>query len=41
MKPLPMTVVLLTVSNAFMTIAWYGHLKFEKTALWKVIAVSR
>jgi uncharacterized protein (DUF486 family) len=23
-----------------MTTAWYGHLKFEKSALWKVILVS-
>ena len=23
-------VVLLTISNAFMTVAWYGHLKFRK-----------
>jgi len=23
-----------------MTIAWYGHLKFESTALWKVIIIS-
>ena len=33
-------VVLLTISNAFMTVAWYGHLKFERSALWKVIVVS-
>ncbi|MGD0767994.1 MAG: DMT family protein [Tepidisphaeraceae bacterium] len=33
-------VVLLTISNAFMTIAWYGHLKFERTVLWKVVLVS-
>ena len=31
---------LLFLSNTFMTIAWYGHLKFEKTALWIVILVS-
>jgi uncharacterized protein (DUF486 family) len=35
-----LTVILLTISNTFMTFAWYGHLKFEKTALWKVILVS-
>jgi len=35
------TVILLIFSNAFMTIAWYGHLKFKETALWKVIIVSR
>ena len=36
MKP----VVFLTISNTFMTIAWYGHLKFKETAMWKVILVS-
>jgi uncharacterized protein (DUF486 family) len=40
MKPALITAALLTASNLFMTIAWYGHLKFEKTALWKVIVVS-
>lgn len=34
------TILLLTVSNIFMTFAWYGHLKFKETALWKVIAIS-
>ncbi|MCU0243198.1 MAG: DMT family protein [Acidobacteria bacterium] len=34
------TVALLTVSNIFMTFAWYGHLKFKDTALWKVVLVS-
>lgn len=34
------TILLLTVSNVFMTVAWYGHLKFRSEALWKVIAVS-
>ena len=34
------TVALLTVSNVFMTFAWYGHLKFKSAALWKVILVS-
>jgi uncharacterized protein (DUF486 family) len=27
------TVMLLTVSNLFMTAAWYGHLKFKGVAL--------
>jgi hypothetical protein len=40
MKPALITAALLTASNLFMTIAWYGHLKFEKTTLWKVIVVS-
>ena len=34
------TILLLTISNIFMTIAWYGHLKFRSTALWKVILIS-
>ena len=34
------TIVLLTISNIFMTIAWYGHLKFRQDALWKVILIS-
>ena len=29
MKPL-LTIVLLTLSNTFMTFAWYGHLKFKE-----------
>ena len=33
-------VLLLTISNIFMTFAWYGHLKFKSTALWVVIIVS-
>jgi len=34
------TVLLLTISNIFMTFAWYGHLKYRHTALFKVILVS-
>ena len=34
------TILLLTISNVFMTVAWYGHLKFRSEALWKVILVS-
>ncbi len=33
-------IVLLTISNIFMTLAWYGHLKFKNAALWKVILIS-
>ena len=33
-------ILLLTISNVFMTFAWYGHLKFKSTALWIVILVS-
>ena len=34
------TVLLLTISNIFMTIAWYGHLRYRQAVLWKVILVS-
>ena len=40
------TIMLLVVSNVFMTIALYSHLKFQewgwlkKTALWSVILIS-
>jgi uncharacterized protein len=34
------TIVFLTISNVFMTFAWYGHLKFREVALWKVVVVS-
>ena len=34
------TIVLLTISNIFMTFAWYGHLKFKDTPLPTVIMIS-
>jgi len=34
------TIALLVVSNIFMTIAWYGQLKFPDARLWTVILVS-
>ena len=34
------TIVLLTISNIFMTFAWYGHLKYRNSPLFKVIIVS-
>ena len=34
------TILLLTISNVFMTFAWYGHLKFKSTGLWKVVLLS-
>ena|SRR5215216_313596 len=34
------TVILLTISNIFMTIAWYGHLKYKDSPLWLAIVVS-
>lgn len=34
------TIVLLTISNIFMTFAWYGHLKYRNSPLWIAIVVS-
>ena len=34
------TIALLTLSNVFMTFAWYGHLKFKELPLWKAIHIS-
>ncbi len=34
------TILLLTLSNIFMTFAWYGHLKYRHAPLFKVIIVS-
>ena len=43
MSFLPATItpiVLLLISNVFMTFAWYGHLKFTNRPLWLVIFAS-
>jgi uncharacterized protein (DUF486 family) len=34
------SIVLLTISNIFMNLAWYGHLKFKNQPLWIVILAS-
>lgn len=34
------TIILLTISNVFMNLAWYGHLKFKGEPLWIVILAS-
>ncbi|BFU94274.1 MAG: conserved membrane protein of unknown function [Nitrospira sp.] len=34
------TVTLLILSNVFMTIAWYGHLRFMDRPLWVVVVAS-
>lgn len=34
------TVILLVISNIFMTIAWYGHLKYKSSPLFSVIVIS-
>ncbi len=33
-------IALLTISNVFMTFAWYGHLRYRNTALIYVILIS-
>lgn len=35
-----LTIVLLLLSNIFMTFAWYGHLKHRDVTLWKAILIS-
>ena len=34
------TITLLVISNIFMTIAWYGHLKYKSKPLMLVILIS-
>lgn len=34
------TIILLTISNTFMNLAWYGHLRFKDQPLWTVIGAS-
>ena len=35
-----LTIILLTISNIFMTFAWYGHLKYRSSPLFLAIMVS-
>ena len=42
MSPWIITIILLVVSNVFMTFAWYGHLKLSQTGIsanWPLYAV--
>ncbi len=41
MNSIFLTIVLLIISNVFMTFAWYGHLKHKTSALWLAILASR
>jgi uncharacterized protein (DUF486 family) len=34
------TIILLTISNIFMTFAWYGHLKYREAPLLQVVVIS-
>src|SRR6266478_1982654 len=33
-------IILLVISNTFMTLAWYGHLRFKEKPLWLMILAS-
>jgi uncharacterized protein (DUF486 family) len=33
-------ILFLLISNTFMTVAWYGHLKFTDKSLWLVVPAS-
>lgn len=35
-----LAIALLLASNIFMTVAWYGHLKFPHVSLWRVVVIS-
>ena len=39
-SPYLLPVLLLVGSNAFMTTAWYWHLRFKEVPLWQVILIS-
>lgn len=40
MSPYVLPIILLSISNLFMTLAWYGHLKFKAAPLLLVIFAS-
>lgn len=40
LSPAVLPILLLIASNIFMTIAWYGHLKFPHSALWVAVLGS-
>ena len=40
MRKIATTIGLLTISNLFMNLAWYGPLKFKGAAIWLTILVS-
>ena len=40
LQPKMTSIFLLIISNIFMTLAWYGHLRYKQVTLWKVILVS-
>jgi uncharacterized protein len=40
MSPYLLPVLMLIASNVFMTVAWYGHLRFTAAPLWIVVLAS-
>ena len=40
LSPSILPILLLIGSNLFMTVAWYGHLKFPNAQLWVVVMAS-
>jgi uncharacterized protein (DUF486 family) len=39
-SPYVLPIVMLIGSNAFMTTAWYWHLRFKEVPLWQVVLIS-
>jgi len=40
MPPAITAAIFLTISNLFMTVAWYGHLRVKSAPMWAVILIS-
>lgn len=40
LPPAWVPIILLTLSNVFMTFAWYGHLKYKSSPIWIAILAS-
>lgn len=40
MRTKMVTAILLIISNIFMTLAWYGHLKVKQAPLWLAVVAS-
>ncbi|HRK23766.1 MAG TPA: DMT family protein [Beijerinckiaceae bacterium] len=39
-SPALLPILMLIASNVFMTVAWYGHLKFKTSPLWVAVMAS-
>lgn len=40
LSPVVLPILMLIGSNVFMTVAWYGHLKFPSAAMWAAVMAS-